>query len=143
MEVLEIERHEEGSAQHRGIERVVRAVSTAMLFLAGVGIVFMAMATAYEVVARYAFNSPTTWATELSTYALIATIFFGASYAQMTGAHVRVDILLSSLGPVARDAIVKAGSWVALIVVIVIAWQSWILLLKDYQTGSRIMAGMM
>ena len=45
----------------------------------------------YEVISRYVFNSPTTWAYDL-TYMLYGTIFMlGAAYALHKGAHVRTD----------------------------------------------------
>jgi TRAP-type mannitol/chloroaromatic compound transport system permease small subunit len=45
----------------------------------------------YEVISRYVFNSPTTWAYDL-TYMLYGTIFMlGAAYALHRGAHVRTD----------------------------------------------------
>lgn len=50
-------------------------------------------AVAWEVVARYAFNAPTTWAYE-TIYALYAALFMlGAAYALRVGAHVRTDFL--------------------------------------------------
>ena len=48
---------------------------------------------AWEVVARYAFDAPTTWAYE-TIYALYAAMFMlGAAYALRVGAHVRTDFL--------------------------------------------------
>jgi len=47
----------------------------------------------WEVVARYAFDAPTTWAYE-TIYMLYASMFMlGAAYALRTGAHVRTDFL--------------------------------------------------
>ena len=51
----------------------------------------LALAVTYEVVARYAFNSPTIWAYDVS-YMLYGTIFMlGAAYALHKGAHIRTD----------------------------------------------------
>lgn len=50
-------------------------------------------AVAWEVVARYAFDAPTSWAYE-TIYALYAAMFMlGAAYALRAGAHVRTDFL--------------------------------------------------
>lgn len=143
MDASEYQASEISRSEHRGAERFILRLSLAMLVLAGIGIAFMALATGYEVIARYGFDSPTVWSSELSTYALITTIFFGAAYAQMTGAHVRVDLLLSGLNPDKKAVVEKTGSWIALIVVMVIAWQSWLLLIKDFQTGASIMGLML
>ena len=48
---------------------------------------------AWEVVARYSFDAPTSWAYE-TIYALYAAMFMlGAAYALRVGAHVRTDFL--------------------------------------------------
>jgi TRAP-type mannitol/chloroaromatic compound transport system permease small subunit len=43
----------------------------------------------YEVFMRYIFNAPTTWGFEATTF------LFGLSYADVHGAHVKVDIFTS------------------------------------------------
>ena len=59
----------------------------------------------YEVVARYAFAAPTTWAHE-TTYMLYAALFMlGAAYALRTGAHVRTDFLSERWSPRTRAAV--------------------------------------
>jgi len=51
----------------------------------------LVLAVGYEVIARYAFSAPTTWAFDV-TYMLYATIFMlGAAYALHKGAHIRTD----------------------------------------------------
>jgi TRAP-type mannitol/chloroaromatic compound transport system permease small subunit len=48
-------------------------------------------AVTYEVLARYAFNSPTIWSFEI-TYMLYGAMFMlGAAYALRVGAHIRTD----------------------------------------------------
>jgi TRAP-type mannitol/chloroaromatic compound transport system permease small subunit len=50
-------------------------------------------AVAWEVIARYAFDAPTTWAYE-TIYMLYAAMFMlGAAYALRVGAHIRTDFL--------------------------------------------------
>jgi len=51
----------------------------------------LVLVVAYEVVSRYAFDSPTAWSFEL-TYMLYGTVFMlGAAYALHKGAHIRTD----------------------------------------------------
>ena len=51
----------------------------------------MVLVVAYEVVSRYAFDSPTVWSFDL-TYMLYGTVFMlGAAYALHKGAHIRTD----------------------------------------------------
>ena len=52
----------------------------------------LVLAVSYEVVARYAFDAPTTWVFD-TTYMLYSAIFMlGAAYTLHKGAHIRTDI---------------------------------------------------
>lgn len=46
----------------------------------------------YEVVARYVFDAPTSWATDLTFMANGTMFILGSAYALLAGAHVRTDI---------------------------------------------------
>lgn len=63
------------------------------------------VAVSWEVVARYAFDAPTSWAYE-TIYALYAAMFMlGAAYALRVGAHVRTDFLWEKWPPRTRAAV--------------------------------------
>lgn len=49
----------------------------------------------YEVVMRYAFNSPTVWGFEATTFLYGIHYMFGLAYTDVTGGHVKVDIFSS------------------------------------------------
>jgi TRAP-type mannitol/chloroaromatic compound transport system permease small subunit len=75
------------------------------------GIVFawllvpLVIVVAWEVVARYAFDAPTSWAYE-TIYMLYAAMFMlGAAYALRVGAHIRTDFLWEKWPPRTRAAI--------------------------------------
>ena len=104
----------------------------------GLGVGFLALATVYDVFARYLFNQPTTWATEVSTYVLVAAIFLGAGHAHLIDAHVRVDVLLSRLSGAARRTALLSAAWIAFLFVALSAWQSVLMVLSDYLNNSRI-----
>ena len=60
---------------------------------------------AYEVVARYLFGAPTSWAYE-TIYMLYAALFMlGAAYALRIGAHIRTDFLWEKWSVRTRAAI--------------------------------------
>ena len=66
-------------------------------------------AVAWEVIARYAFNAPTSWAYE-TIYMLYATMFMlGAAYALRAGAHIRTDFLWEKWSPRTQAAIEVVG----------------------------------
>jgi len=54
-------------------------------------------ALTYEVVARYVFNAPTTWATESSELMLMWAVFLGLSYTIRHNRNIVIDILYEHL----------------------------------------------
>lgn len=62
-------------------------------------IMFLAMfaIVTVNVIMRYLFNSPISWAGELSRYLFISIIFLGAILALKEGAHIGMDFLIQSL----------------------------------------------
>ncbi len=60
-------------------------------------IVFMIGAMAYEVIARYAFDSPTIWARETVQFLLGGYTILGGAYVLRHSGHVNMDILHARL----------------------------------------------
>lgn len=59
----------------------------------------------FEVIARYVFNAPTSWAYDTS-YMLYGSFFMlGAGYALFRGAHIRTDMLYQNWSPRQQGAI--------------------------------------
>ncbi len=118
--------------------RVTRALCQVSMLLAAAGVVAMTGATCYDVAVRYIFNAPTVWATELSTYFLIITIFLGAGATHLAGANVRVEFLPNLLGEAARRDLAIACAWVGLLIALLAAWQSALMVASDYVNEARI-----
>jgi tripartite ATP-independent transporter DctM subunit len=118
--------------------RVVAWIAKVLAVVAALAILAMAVATAYDVSARYFFNSPTTWAIEISTYLLIASVFFGAGYTHLSGGNVRIKMVLDRLTRSGARDLELVTEWLALVYVAVAGWQAILLILSDYQHGSRI-----
>lgn len=68
-----------------------KAVSILLLALIGV--------ITYEVVARYAFNAPTTWAFETMVFSAGVLYVIGGAYTYHLRAHVIVDIVYNMFSP--------------------------------------------
>lgn len=113
---------------------------TAKIFavLAGLGILFMSASTVYDVSARYFFDSPTIWSTEVSTYVLVGTIFFGAAYTHLAEGNVRIRILFDRLSPAAARDLELSAAWIGLTYVAIAGWQAILMVLSDYRHGARI-----
>jgi TRAP-type mannitol/chloroaromatic compound transport system permease small subunit len=82
------------ATQSSALIRVVRVIDkftdTTGTWIAWLNVPLVAV-VAWEVIARYAFNTPTIWSFDL-TYMLYGTIFMlGCAYALHKGAHIRTD----------------------------------------------------
>jgi len=91
----------------------------------------------YDVLLRYAFNAPTTWANELSVYLLAGITFLGLAHAHAERAHVRVDIVLDRLPASLRHAVSLAVAWIGLWYVCVLLWQAVVLVVSNHTYGTR------
>jgi len=87
----------------------------------------------YEVIARYAFNTPTIWSYEL-TYMLYGALFLlGAAYTLMVKGHIRIDVFYMRFPPRARTVVELACylvfffpvMFVLLFASIDFTWKSW------------------
>lgn len=123
--------------------RAATCLASLLSYVGGAGVVFLCLATVYDVLSRYILNQPTSWATEVSTYVLIAAVFFGAAYTHLMGGHVRVDFVLGVLKGEARRALLLTVAWIALLVVFIAGWQSFLMVMSDYRNGSRIFSLML
>ncbi len=119
------------------IDCIVTPVSKGVGLVCGAGVLAMMLMISYEVVARYVFNSPTSWVTEYSLYLFVGTSFLGAAYAQLMDSHIRVEILLDTLNPVRRQYLELVSSWIGLLFAIVAAWQMGLFVWSEYATGSK------
>ena len=77
-----------------------------------------------EVIARYAFNSPTSWAHDVATYSFGAYFMLGAAYALRSGRMISVDIIFGRLSR-RNQAIVNSLTFIFFLsVCYVLIWQS-------------------
>jgi TRAP-type mannitol/chloroaromatic compound transport system permease small subunit len=77
------------------IDRINEWTAKATSWLIGV----LILATTYEVVMRYAFQSPTTWSFELNYLVFGAYFMLIGAYTHARKGHVNVDILHARLSP--------------------------------------------
>lgn len=76
-----------------------------------VALAYLTASIVYEVVMRYAFDSPTNWVHEWSGYVYVSVFMLGGAYAIRHNAHVNVDIFygrLSDRGKAIMDIVTAA-----------------------------------
>lgn len=78
----------------------------------------------YEVFMRYAFNSPTTWGFEATTFMYGLHYMFGLTYTDVNNGHVKVDIFTSLL-PRKVQAVVSLATNLVLFLPVMICLSIW------------------
>lgn len=116
------------------VDRVTSTIGTVFLFLIMI-VVFG------DVVMRYVFNSPFSWAYDLIALYLMAGVFFLVlSDAYAAHAHVNVDILQQRLPPAGIRVTELVTCAVGIVVFSLIAWFGWLRALDSYR-AQDVMAG--
>ena len=76
----------------RKVLRIIDSINETIGSLSSWLVIAMVIVILCEVIARYVFNSPTTWAFGSMRLTGGAIIVFGWAYAQLHNSHIRVDI---------------------------------------------------
>ena len=116
---------------------VVDWFSDVLGWLAAAAVLAIMGISAFDIVARYIFNAPTSWAIEVSGYLLVAATFLGAAYAEKKGAHINVDILVNNLSAKPRAFLTGLAAWLGVTFSAFAAWQSALFAYADYRNGTR------
>jgi TRAP-type C4-dicarboxylate transport system permease small subunit len=103
--------------------RLHDAVTAASFAAAAACVAVITGSFAYEVVARYFFGAPTSWAYDLSSYALCPMIFLAIPAMTQQRAHIAVAYLVEGLPSVSRH---RAGLAVAIVAMLVCFFAAWI-----------------
>lgn len=121
------------------LARKWEALLTSLGHLVALLTAVMTLAVAYEVVARYFFRRPTTWAVDFTEYALLYVTFLGAAWVLRDGAHIRVEFIVERFGPKPRLALSAIISLVAAGVVAVLMWKGVEVTWEAYVKGQAML----
>lgn len=89
---------------------------------AALGVIVVAYC--YEVVARYIFNAPTTWADEAVSYSLCIGVFLLMPQVTAKGGHVAVTLLVDMAPPKLARFMIWATLFLGFLVCAISAWMS-------------------
>lgn len=115
-------------------DRLIEALAA----VSALSIAAMAVWVSYEVVVRYVFVSPTSWAVDLAEYAMIWSTFLAAPWVLQRSGHVSIDLLTSHLSPRARRSLDIATALAGAVICAVFAWYSAATVIEFYVRGSTI-----
>lgn len=117
------------------IRNTIHAFSRVLFWACAVIILIMALSVTYEVIARYVFDSPTIWVTEVSSYMLVAVAFLGAAWTLRADGHIRMELLSETGGPVGRRISDVAMFLVSICVSAALLWTGWNMASANYSFG--------
>lgn len=91
-------------------------------YIAAIGISGGVAIAFTNVVARYVFDSSLTWASELTVYFFLWSVFFGAAYCFKQDAHINVSILLEKTSPATAKFFMLLSHTITLIFLFAVAY---------------------
>lgn len=125
----------------QGLSKVVAAIEKIASTIAAIFMFAIMIIVFSDVVMRYAFNRPFSWAYDLIALYLMAGVFFLVlSEAFTSHAHVSVDILQQRLPPAAVRVTELVTSIIGMIVFSLIAYLGYLRAIESFQAGD-VMAG--
>ena len=114
----------------------LRRVTGNMAMLSEWVLLAMTVIVFYDVVMRYIFNSPTTWALEMSEYMLVFMAFIGAAEMQRQKANIKMDFLYLKFPPDMRRYVDVFNSFLMSIFGFLLLRASLKMTLTAYKYGS-------
>lgn len=90
------------SGLRKGLVRVGDALSHACTLIAAASLAIIVCINGANVVGRYFFSAPISWAEELMLFLMILTVFAGAVTVTWRQEHIKIDALLLQLSPKLR-----------------------------------------
>ena len=125
-----------------GLARFIRLVDTISI-LSGKIVAWMVLpmsfSLVYEVVARYVFNAPTIWASDVSQILYGMFFMLGSAYALQRQQHIRTDFLYGQWSARTRG-LVDAGCYILLYfpALVFFLWVGSEFFFRSYQFNERI-----
>ncbi len=86
------------------MEKLRSILNKVLNLLAGLSMAVMVILTTYQVIARYIFNSPSTWSEELVGYLFGWSTMFGATIVSGERGHMNIPIIIDKFNPPLRKA---------------------------------------
>ena len=109
---------------YRAFERLVHKTSKALIYFGAAVLFLMTILTVFDVVGRYAFNSPVRGTKDLIELGLVVSIFAAVAYITLQRQLMRADMVDAVLSKRNASKLGFVMHLLALPVLIIIAWQT-------------------
>lgn len=105
------------------IGRLGDTICRACLIIAALALLAIVAINGANVIGRYAFGSPFSWAEELMLFLMVLVVFAGAPAIAWRNMHIRIDAIVDRAGPRLRRAlgITTAAISVGILAVVTVA----------------------
>ena len=104
-------------------------------FFAGILLLLVTFFVSYGVILRYIHIRPPIWILQYTEYALLWITFLGAAWLLRKGGHIRIDTVITRLGPKTQKIIEVIIAILGFVVCIVIVWFGTEKTLEFYKRG--------
>ncbi|MFT5508573.1 MAG: TRAP-type mannitol/chloroaromatic compound transport system permease small subunit [Hyphomicrobiaceae bacterium] len=114
----------------------VESVSILSGYFAAAIIPLLAILIAYEVIARYAWNAPTSWAFEVSYMLMGISLMLGLAWCTLARKHIRVDFVYDNLAPKGKATVDLMGYVFLLLPILIwVTWALFVYFLEAYKVN--------
>lgn len=109
--------------QRRGLLTVIGdAIASACSWCATVALAIIVIVNGSNVVGRYVFGRPITWAEELMLYLMILVVFAGCAVVSWRGGHIQIDALINRFPRQLRSVVAVAIALIAAALLLTVAY---------------------
>lgn len=122
------------------VTRAIDWLSDALGIVAGATIAMMTAVVVYDVVARYFFNAPTSWAVDLTEMLMLPAVYLALAYTTKVSGHVNVDMLLMRMSEKTQERLAIIAQVVSLVFAAAALWASWNAAVNYFQRWPVTMA---
>jgi C4-dicarboxylate transporter DctQ subunit len=113
---------DQGSSRPPLVDRCGDLVAQACLAVAAAALLAVVAINGANVIARYVFISPFSWAEELMLFLMILSVFAGAIAITWRGMHIRIDTFVDLAPPLVRQAALVIGALVSIAAILTITF---------------------
>lgn len=106
------------------VDRCGEALSRTCLTIAAAALLAIVAINGANVLARYIFISPFSWAEELMLFLMILSVFSGAIAVTWRNTHIRIDTFIDLAQPAVRRTAMAIGAIVSITAILTIVYAS-------------------
>ena len=115
---------EQADARPALVDRLGDLLTQGCLAIAAAALLAIVVINGANVLARYIFISPFSWAEELMLFLMILSVFSGAIGITWRNLHIRIDTFVDMAPPPVRKALITIGTVIAIAAILTIVYAS-------------------